>query len=131
MNALDWPGGHLHRRWHSDDAVVEFWNNLDSELEFPLDVLDDVCAESKEVYQCGNRYGPNPVFKTKTRWDQIPISADSTNSEPRKYFGALNRLGSVWSPPDPRNAGIRFSFILVWSQSRHIPTKTTIYLYLD
>ena len=39
----------------SDDEVVGFWNALDSELEFPLDVLDDVCSESKEVYQCGNR----------------------------------------------------------------------------
>jgi len=32
-----------------EDAVVEYYNNLDSQLEMSLEVLDDVVAEAKEV----------------------------------------------------------------------------------
>ena len=52
-------------------------------------------------------------FKTKTKWDQIQFSADPTNSEPRKYFGALNRLGSVSSPPEATFRRIRYGTSLV------------------
>ena len=32
-----------------DDEVIEYWNNIDSELELEMDVLDDVEGEAKEV----------------------------------------------------------------------------------
>jgi Mg-chelatase subunit ChlD len=34
-----------------EDAVVQFWNGLDSELEMSLEVLDDFMAEATEVHQ--------------------------------------------------------------------------------
>lgn len=34
-----------------DDAVVDFYNNIDSHLELSLDVLDDFYAEAQEVYE--------------------------------------------------------------------------------
>merc|ERR1712224_639527 len=34
-----------------DDEVVDFYNNIDNELELSLDVLDDFVAEAKEVYE--------------------------------------------------------------------------------
>jgi hypothetical protein len=34
-----------------DDNVVDFYNNIDNELELSLDVLDDFVAEAKEVYE--------------------------------------------------------------------------------
>jgi hypothetical protein len=34
-----------------DDDVVDFYNNIDSQLELSLDVLDDFLAEAKEVYE--------------------------------------------------------------------------------
>jgi len=34
-----------------EDAVVDFWNNLDSELELSLEVLDDFMAEAQEIHE--------------------------------------------------------------------------------
>lgn len=34
-----------------DDSVVEFYNDLDSQLELSLEVLDDFISEGKEVYE--------------------------------------------------------------------------------
>jgi hypothetical protein len=34
-----------------DDEVVNFYNEIDSQLEFSLDVLDDFFAEAREVYE--------------------------------------------------------------------------------
>eukprot|EP00535_Pseudo-nitzschia_heimii_P001114 CAMPEP_0197173172 /NCGR_PEP_ID=MMETSP1423-20130617/191_1 /TAXON_ID=476441 /ORGANISM="Pseudo-nitzschia heimii, Strain UNC1101" /LENGTH=402 /DNA_ID=CAMNT_0042621941 /DNA_START=138 /DNA_END=1346 /DNA_ORIENTATION=- len=34
-----------------DDDIVDFYNNIDNELELSLDVLDDFVAEAQEVYE--------------------------------------------------------------------------------
>lgn len=39
-----------------DDAVVGFYNELDRELELPLEVLDDIESEAKEIAQQGNSW---------------------------------------------------------------------------
>lgn len=33
----------------SDDAIVRYWNNIDSQLELEMDVLDDFASEATEV----------------------------------------------------------------------------------
>jgi len=35
----------------NDDQVVHFWNRIDKDLELSHEVLDDFCAEGKEIYQ--------------------------------------------------------------------------------
>jgi hypothetical protein len=37
-----------------DDSTVQFYNKIDDELEWPLDVLDDFASEAKEILGKGN-----------------------------------------------------------------------------
>lgn len=37
-----------------DDSVVEYYNKVDEELEFPLDILDDLRGEAQELRDAGN-----------------------------------------------------------------------------
>jgi hypothetical protein len=39
-----------------DDDVVDYYNKMDEDLELPLDILDDICGEAKEVYDAGNKW---------------------------------------------------------------------------
>jgi hypothetical protein len=33
-----------------EDKIVDYWNNVDNELELDMDVLDDIASEAKEVF---------------------------------------------------------------------------------
>jgi hypothetical protein len=40
-----------------EKATVDFYNHLDEELEFPLDILDDIASEAQEVaHENGNKW---------------------------------------------------------------------------
>ncbi len=34
-----------------DEKIVNYWNNIDSQLELDMDVLDDLCGEAGEVME--------------------------------------------------------------------------------
>lgn len=38
----------------NDDSVVDFYGNLDQDLELPMDVLDDIAGEAAELKKLGN-----------------------------------------------------------------------------
>ena len=38
------------------DDVIEYWNNIDGDLELEMDVLDDIEGEAKEVRTCVSAY---------------------------------------------------------------------------
>ena len=37
-----------------DDKIVQYWNEIDNQLELEIDVLDDLCSEAAEIH------GKNP-----------------------------------------------------------------------
>merc|ERR1719414_1702193 len=37
-----------------DEDIVDFYNKIDEEVELPLDILDDIQGEAKEVFDSGN-----------------------------------------------------------------------------
>merc|ERR1712118_519717 len=39
-----------------DDNVVDYYNRVDAELELPLEVIDDIKAEAKEIQSQGNAW---------------------------------------------------------------------------
>merc|ERR1712118_253545 len=39
-----------------DDNVVDYYNQVDAELELPLEVIDDIKAEAKEIQSQGNAW---------------------------------------------------------------------------
>merc|ERR1712021_111555 len=39
------------RLFTDDEEVVEFYNDLDTQLEMNMEVLDDFCNEAKEIYK--------------------------------------------------------------------------------
>jgi hypothetical protein len=34
-----------------EDRIVQYWNNIDNELELEMDVLDDYCSEAAEIFK--------------------------------------------------------------------------------
>jgi hypothetical protein len=41
-----------------DDEVVGYYNDIDENLELPMDIVDDIESEAKEIRGCGNGWLP-------------------------------------------------------------------------
>ena len=39
-----------------DPRMVTYWNNIDSEVELNMDVIDDPLGEAKEIFRCAFFY---------------------------------------------------------------------------
>jgi hypothetical protein len=51
-----------------EEKVVNFWNNIDSELELEIDVLDDIEGEAQEVHTVNPWLAYNPVLHRVREW---------------------------------------------------------------
>eukprot|EP00545_Synedropsis_sp_CCMP1620_P011671 CAMPEP_0119008938 /NCGR_PEP_ID=MMETSP1176-20130426/4027_1 /TAXON_ID=265551 /ORGANISM="Synedropsis recta cf, Strain CCMP1620" /LENGTH=366 /DNA_ID=CAMNT_0006961359 /DNA_START=82 /DNA_END=1179 /DNA_ORIENTATION=+ len=88
-----------------DDAVVEFYNNLDEQLELSMDVLDDFCGEALEIHEFNpwlNYALPLHRCREMGFFHRIFDLIDErklTKSEVREYLQLL--LGDLDGVPDP------------------------------
>lgn len=88
-----------------DDDVVNFYNNLDEQLELSMDVLDDFCGEAMEVHEHNpwlNYALPLHRCREMGFYHRIFDLIDErqlTKSELREYFQLL--LGDLDGVPDP------------------------------
>lgn len=90
-----------------DDDVVDFYNNLDEQLELSLEVLDDFCGEAMEVYEHNKwlNYGL-PLHRCREMgfYDRVFDLIDErtlAKSELRDFCKLLFGDGAVDGIPDP------------------------------
>ena len=91
-----------------DDSVVDYWNELDSQLELSLEVLDDFSAEAHEIYEFNKwlNYGL-PIHRMREKGfyhklfdllDERQLSKDELREFLRILFGDAKMDGV----PDPQ-----------------------------
>lgn len=81
----------------NQERIVDYWNQIDKDLELHLDVLDDFCSESKEVHDVNPEICySEPLhqyreFGTKTQemdlLDETKLSYDQLNNFARMIYG--------------------------------------------
>jgi len=97
-----------------DDEVVDFYNNIDNELELSIDVLDDFVAEAKEVYEHNkwlNYALPLHRMREMGFYHKLFDLIDErslTRDELRDFFHLLYGADALDSLPDPQVDWDRF-----------------------
>lgn len=122
-----------------DDDVVNFYNDLDEQLELSLEVLDDFCAEALEVYEHNkwlNYALPLHRCREMGYHDRVFDLIDErplTKGELRDFFTIL--FGDIDGVPDPavnwKGFMEEISNLLQREQKQWNPVKKKVLPWID
>jgi hypothetical protein len=78
----------------NEESIVNYWNQIDIELELSMDVLDDHCGEAKEIYKANSfiTYG-EPLHRM--REFGVSIKEFDTLDEKTISLSALPRVAKL------------------------------------
>ncbi|CAJ1363768.1 unnamed protein product [Effrenium voratum] len=92
-----------------ENDVVDYYNRIDEELELPLDILDDLAGEAKELKDCGNGWFAYTPLLHRIREGGTLAKLFDLLDERRLQLPEIAQLLELLfrgpeDPPFPRNA---------------------------
>ena len=92
--------------------MLQYWNDIDSQLELELDVIDDMISEANEVKQFNNwlTYG-EPLQRFVLVWTAAVRYDDNVHTYTRTQSYTQSYIQSVYI--NPRLCDVLFKYLFI------------------